>query len=313
MPVTIVTKSVAMTTVLLTLKGAKRTTRRSRSPGRSRGGVISLPKCPLYRFQPMAIPLILGRGHFGNEITPPRERPGDFVTKGTFRTSITDSKTHTSTTACIRPIVTLDLPSLIDSNLSTETSKQPIRTRYQGHVTGYQPVSDHNPFALARGYFVTKLLLTYTQLEHMSGLGGQWSDHGSTVQSTTQQYITFHIIYSSISLSLGSKQINRESSSALHFNTHTRPGTDRNKLTTNQNSLFRSRDWLSANQGPVFPDSVGSCTRHTLTKDKTTTKVQRTDRNTLTGYQPIRDQYFLIRSVPVPDSHKAICCSHTVL
>eukprot|EP00116_Pleurobrachia_bachei_P004147 sb/3464409/ len=25
------------------------------------------------------------------------------------------------------------------------------------------------------------------------------------------------------------------------------------------NSLFRSRDWLSANQGPVFPDSVGSC------------------------------------------------------
>eukprot|EP00116_Pleurobrachia_bachei_P014994 sb/3475256/ len=28
--------------------------------------------------------------------------------------------------------------------------------------------------------------------------------------------------------------------------------------TTNQNSLFRSLDWLSANQGPVFPDSVDS-------------------------------------------------------
>eukprot|EP00116_Pleurobrachia_bachei_P001817 sb/3462079/ len=28
--------------------------------------------------------------------------------------------------------------------------------------------------------------------------------------------------------------------------------------TTNQNSLFRSRDWLSANEGPLFPDSVGS-------------------------------------------------------
>ena len=26
----------------------------------------------------------------------------------------------------------------------------------------------------------------------------------------------------------------------------------------NQNSSFRSRDWLSANQGPVFPDLVGS-------------------------------------------------------
>eukprot|EP00116_Pleurobrachia_bachei_P017300 sb/3477562/ len=29
-------------------------------------------------------------------------------------------------------------------------------------------------------------------------------------------------------------------------------------VTTNKNSLFRSRDWLSANQGPVFPGSVGS-------------------------------------------------------
>eukprot|EP00116_Pleurobrachia_bachei_P008308 sb/3468570/ len=27
---------------------------------------------------------------------------------------------------------------------------------------------------------------------------------------------------------------------------------------TNQSSLFRSRDWLSANQGPVFPDLIGS-------------------------------------------------------
>eukprot|EP00116_Pleurobrachia_bachei_P018351 sb/3478613/ len=27
---------------------------------------------------------------------------------------------------------------------------------------------------------------------------------------------------------------------------------------TNQTSLFRSRDWLLANQGPVIPDSVGS-------------------------------------------------------
>ena len=33
------------------------------------------------------------------------------------------------------------------------------------------------------------------------------------------------------------------------------------KQTTNQNSLFRSRDWLSAKQGPVFPGSVGSGTR----------------------------------------------------
>ena len=30
------------------------------------------------------------------------------------------------------------------------------------------------------------------------------------------------------------------------------------QVTTNQNSLFRSRDWLLANQGPVFPGLVGS-------------------------------------------------------
>eukprot|EP00116_Pleurobrachia_bachei_P013815 sb/3474077/ len=35
-------------------------------------------------------------------------------------------------------------------------------------------------------------------------------------------------------------------------------GTDRNNLTINHNSLFRSRDWLSANQGPVFPNPFGS-------------------------------------------------------
>eukprot|EP00116_Pleurobrachia_bachei_P003454 sb/3463716/ len=36
-------------------------------------------------------------------------------------------------------------------------------------------------------------------------------------------------------------------------------GVTEEMVTTNQNSLFRSRDWLSADQGPVFPDSVGSC------------------------------------------------------
>eukprot|EP00116_Pleurobrachia_bachei_P018026 sb/3478288/ len=29
------------------------------------------------------------------------------------------------------------------------------------------------------------------------------------------------------------------------------------------NQSFRSRDWLSANQGPVFPDLVDSCSRYT--------------------------------------------------
>eukprot|EP00116_Pleurobrachia_bachei_P018842 sb/3479104/ len=34
------------------------------------------------------------------------------------------------------------------------------------------------------------------------------------------------------------------------------PLKERDVLTTNQNSLFRSRDWLTANQGPVCPDLV---------------------------------------------------------
>ena len=34
------------------------------------------------------------------------------------------------------------------------------------------------------------------------------------------------------------------------------------RQSTNQNLLFRSRDWLSANQGPVFPAPVGSCILH---------------------------------------------------
>eukprot|EP00116_Pleurobrachia_bachei_P008469 sb/3468731/ len=37
-----------------------------------------------------------------------------------------------------------------------------------------------------------------------------------------------------------------------------RQGTDQHKLTTNQRSLYRSRDWLSANQGLVFLDSVAN-------------------------------------------------------
>eukprot|EP00116_Pleurobrachia_bachei_P000676 sb/3460938/ len=66
----------------------------------------------------------------------------------------------------------------------TKTSKQPIRTRYLGHVTSYQPIMDQ--------YFLIR----------SAGAGG----------------------------------------------------TDRH----DQNSLFRSHDWLSSNQGPVFPDWVGS-------------------------------------------------------
>eukprot|EP00116_Pleurobrachia_bachei_P019045 sb/3479307/ len=70
------------------------------------------------------------------------------------------------------------------------TSKQPIRTCYLGHVTGYQPIRD------------------------------QCSLIRSLIQSSRNLV-----------------------------------PLDRYR-TTNQNSLLRSRDWLTANQGLVFPDWV---------------------------------------------------------
>eukprot|EP00116_Pleurobrachia_bachei_P004888 sb/3465150/ len=78
-----------------------------------------------------------------------------------------------------------------------DTSKQPIRTRYLGYVTGYQPIRDH--------YFLIRLVPEYNSTVLLCKINRP-------------------------------KQVNM----------------------TNQNSLFRSLDWLSANQGPLFPDSVGS-------------------------------------------------------
>eukprot|EP00116_Pleurobrachia_bachei_P003881 sb/3464143/ len=109
--------------------------------------------------------------------------------------------------------------------------------------------------------------------------------------------------------------------------------------TTNQNSLFRSRDSLSTNQGPVFLDSVGSCYPDRIyyilftsaryhvsyiatmksklkpgdmresdySQEPTETSKQPIRARCLghvTGDQPIRDQQFLIRSVP--DRSKSI-------
>eukprot|EP00116_Pleurobrachia_bachei_P005557 sb/3465819/ len=84
---------------------------------------------------------------------------------------------------------------------------------------------------------------------------------------------------------------------------------------TNQNSLFRSSGWLSANQGPAFPNSHvrsfteiggGECSYRLYYVEPTETSKELIRTRYLghvTGYQPIKDQYFLIRSVPVPIRH----------
>ena len=47
-------------------------------------------------------------------------------------------------------------------------------------------------------------------------------------------------------------------SSKFNYQLGMRKRPDLVNMTTNQKSLFRSREWLSANQGAVLPDSVGS-------------------------------------------------------
>eukprot|EP00116_Pleurobrachia_bachei_P005074 sb/3465336/ len=81
-----------------------------------------------------------------------------------------------------------------------------------------------------------------------------------------------------------------KSSHTLHHPTRNRPKQVNNQY--NQNSLFRSCDWLSTNQGPVFPDSV-------VTYRKSKQPIRTRYLGHVTGYRPIRNQYFLIRSVPV--------------
>eukprot|EP00116_Pleurobrachia_bachei_P003645 sb/3463907/ len=114
----------------------------------------------------------------------------------------------------------------------TETSKQPIRTRYLGQVTGYQPIKDQ--------YFQIRLASNDTdwrvRREFCKSSLEFLVDMDTSFFEVDDYNDEVNIIFGSI--------VNQEPTE-----------------TTNQNSLFRSRDWLSANQGPVFSDSVGSRTQ----------------------------------------------------
>eukprot|EP00116_Pleurobrachia_bachei_P006295 sb/3466557/ len=142
-------------------------------------------------------------------------------------------------------------------------SKQPlpIRTRYSGHVTGYQPIRHQCsifPDSVGSCESIT-----------------QW---GSTTIRTSEEPLPLRNMAHSTVLAIRKKgpvlreriiqwkdavTRNRPKQVNNHYKTsHTwlpwefwRSGTDQHNLTTNQNSLFRLRDWLSANKRPVFPDS----------------------------------------------------------
>eukprot|EP00116_Pleurobrachia_bachei_P017006 sb/3477268/ len=67
---------------------------------------------------------------------------------------------------------------------------------------------------------------------------------------------------------------------------------------TNQNSLCRSRDWLPANQGP--PETKQPIRTHVMLSNKIIEPAETSKQpirtrylGHVTGYQQIRDQYFL--------------------
>eukprot|EP00116_Pleurobrachia_bachei_P012483 sb/3472745/ len=120
----------------------------------------------------------------------------------------------------------------------TETSKQPIRTRYLGHVTGYQPIRDQ--------YF----LIRSTTLQCIVLILHSIHTHDLPVHSFTYTLL-----------------VGIEDTS--HFS---RAGTSR---------------WPKVSLSVV---SVGT--------DTSEQPIRTPYLGHVTGYQPIGDHYFLIRSVP---------------
>eukprot|EP00116_Pleurobrachia_bachei_P010405 sb/3470667/ len=149
-----------------------------------------------------------------------------------------------------------------------ETSKQPIRTRCLGHVTGYQPIRPQGPvFSDSVGSWNSQFspghhryllhpprdsfscdwqglicCCTIGNISHRtSGRSGAESWCGlSAERGECPPLSTKNGIYTENKVSL-TLFINNDASFR-----------NRPKQVTNQNSLFRSRDWLSANQRQVF-------------------------------------------------------------
>eukprot|EP00116_Pleurobrachia_bachei_P004072 sb/3464334/ len=187
----------------------------------------------------------------------------------------------------------------------TDTSKQPIRTGYLGHVTGYQPIRPQGPvlsdsvgscaLSMLRGIEATNT--HYNPITLLSlALPLIQNPHTHTRKHTLReellcsvylivpQYrlVEKQIITNQNSLFRSRDWLSANQGSCTMYTVHMtgiRNRLPQKQIITNQNSLFRSRDWLSANQGPLNNQSEQPISH-------------------VTGYQPIRDQYFLIRSVP---------------
>eukprot|EP00116_Pleurobrachia_bachei_P014629 sb/3474891/ len=101
-----------------------------------------LPKTPIYREG--QLPPILEI----NGISPP-DIPGTPIYRAKFFPPSIPVNRGPTVPAVLRPLSAKTLCfSLIHE--PTDTSKQPIRTRYLGHVTGYQPIRDqYSPRTIA--------------------------------------------------------------------------------------------------------------------------------------------------------------------
>eukprot|EP00116_Pleurobrachia_bachei_P010150 sb/3470412/ len=131
------------------------------------------------------------------------------------------------------------------------TSKQPIRTRYLGHVTGYQPIRDQQREGGDRERDRERSE-GESERREIERVEGERREREGVLLETHHD-----LVY-------GVTQVNNQSS----------------------NSLFRSRDWLSANQGPVF---LLNQMPHAPVTSKQPIRTRYLGH--VTGYQPIRDQY----------------------
>eukprot|EP00116_Pleurobrachia_bachei_P008289 sb/3468551/ len=201
----------------------------------------------------------------------------------------------------------------IDGTDRNNRPKQPIRTRYLGHVTGYQPIRDlHFLIRSSSSYSKAGFSIPLSAPAHFSP--SPWCsvhatldcslsdvtglddvilllsldddvilslDEGTTsflkclcvrrcemlrVRKMTLSTIRmiralrrrFRLVSSNLPAVLSSSGGSEREREGLDRVLKGRKRGCRNRPTQIKNPLFRSCDWISANQGLVFPDSVGS-------------------------------------------------------
>eukprot|EP00116_Pleurobrachia_bachei_P010549 sb/3470811/ len=117
----------------------------------------------------------------------------------------------------------------------TETSKQRIRTRYLGHVTGFPPIRD-------RYFLIGSCLLAWLWEYVIEKTFWKTTVSITKVASKSQSYKKGYVTCTGRERRTWERGGRRTLKAEGNFY----PSIDRNKLTTNQNSLFSSRGWLSA-------------------------------------------------------------------